>query len=176
MDDPVSFGACLTSPFLLESSSSLVRETSSYAHHPDHASSSDSSHSIDPIPRLLTPKPAELNRFADSATAATKKESPPPGGPVTQLSEADIRAFVQRALDGELEPSLGFERTYKVNQPPVGRPVRIYADGTLLSRSLITRRLKHACMTESALPCSIPPLPTWLQASTTSFTSGTLVA
>jgi choline-phosphate cytidylyltransferase len=40
------------------------------------------------------------------------------------LTAKDIRAFVQKALDGESW------RTYKINKPPVDRPVRIYADGS----------------------------------------------
>lgn len=35
----------------------------------------------------------------------------------------DIQAFVQRAIDGE--PG----RPYSINPPPIGRPVRIFADG-----------------------------------------------
>ncbi len=40
-----------------------------------------------------------------------------------KLTQEDIRAFVDKAIAGELT------RTYKINKPPVGRPVRIYADG-----------------------------------------------
>lgn len=40
-----------------------------------------------------------------------------------KLTQEDIRAFVQKAIAGDLT------RTYKINQAPVGRPVRIYADG-----------------------------------------------
>ncbi|KAH9986219.1 hypothetical protein BJV74DRAFT_775058 [Russula compacta] len=39
------------------------------------------------------------------------------------LSPEDIQAFVRRAINGELQ------RKYKINEPPVGRPVRVYADG-----------------------------------------------
>ncbi|KAF8889018.1 cholinephosphate cytidylyltransferase [Infundibulicybe gibba] len=39
------------------------------------------------------------------------------------LTPEDIRAFVEKAIDGESW------RDYKINQPPVGRPIRIYADG-----------------------------------------------
>jgi choline-phosphate cytidylyltransferase len=42
------------------------------------------------------------------------------------LTPQDIQAFVQKALDGETW------RTYKINKPPVDRPVRIYADGISL--------------------------------------------
>ena len=40
------------------------------------------------------------------------------------FSPEDIQAFVRRAINGELH------RKYKINEPAVGRPVRIYADGT----------------------------------------------
>ncbi|KAJ7468477.1 cholinephosphate cytidylyltransferase [Mycena latifolia] len=39
------------------------------------------------------------------------------------LTPEDIQAFVQKAIDGETW------RKYKINPPPVDRPVRIYADG-----------------------------------------------
>ncbi|TFK37703.1 hypothetical protein BDQ12DRAFT_713465 [Crucibulum laeve] len=39
------------------------------------------------------------------------------------LTVEDIQAFVQRAIDGE--PG----RKYKINPPPVDRPIRVYADG-----------------------------------------------
>ena len=39
------------------------------------------------------------------------------------LSADEIRGFVQTAIDGEEA------RPYKINKPPTGRPVRIYADG-----------------------------------------------
>lgn len=39
------------------------------------------------------------------------------------LSSEDIRSFVQRAIEGEED------RQYKINKPPKGRPIRIYADG-----------------------------------------------
>ncbi|KAF8331566.1 cholinephosphate cytidylyltransferase [Amanita rubescens] len=73
-----------------------------------------------------------------SATRALDPESQQPvfisqpESPVSPLSSAvnpasftvdDIQAFVKRAIAGE--PA----RTYKINSPPVGRPIRIYADG-----------------------------------------------
>ncbi|KAG8760560.1 hypothetical protein FRC14_002801 [Serendipita sp. 396] len=41
----------------------------------------------------------------------------------SSLTPEDIQAFVQKAIKGELH------RTYKINQPPNDRPIRIYADG-----------------------------------------------
>lgn len=40
-----------------------------------------------------------------------------------RLTTEDIRKFVKQAIAGDVT------RPYKINQPPVGRPVRIYADG-----------------------------------------------
>jgi choline-phosphate cytidylyltransferase len=40
------------------------------------------------------------------------------------LSPEDIQAFVRRAINGEAH------RKYRINEPPAGRPVRVYADGT----------------------------------------------
>jgi len=39
------------------------------------------------------------------------------------LNADDIQSFVRRAISGQ------DRRAYKINDPPVGRPVRIYADG-----------------------------------------------
>ncbi|KAF9528871.1 hypothetical protein CPB83DRAFT_853888 [Crepidotus variabilis] len=39
------------------------------------------------------------------------------------LTQEDIQAFVAKAIQGE--PG----RTYKINQPPTDRPIRVYADG-----------------------------------------------
>lgn len=45
-----------------------------------------------------------------------------------EVSEDNIRGFVQRAIDGEgIED--GVERWWRTNPPPQDRPVRIYADG-----------------------------------------------
>ncbi|KAF8235070.1 hypothetical protein L208DRAFT_1358840 [Tricholoma matsutake] len=56
-------------------------------------------------------------------------EEPPPSAAAVAafnpaaLTQEDIQLFVQKAIDGE--PS----RLYKINPPPSGRPVRVYADG-----------------------------------------------
>ncbi|KAJ8517383.1 hypothetical protein ONZ45_g5414 [Pleurotus djamor] len=39
------------------------------------------------------------------------------------LTPQDIQEFVQKAIEGEVT------RPYKINPPPVGRPIRVYADG-----------------------------------------------
>jgi choline-phosphate cytidylyltransferase len=65
------------------------------------------------------------------------------------LSPEDIQAFVRRAING------GLRCKYSINEPPVGRPVRVYADGTCLPRS---RRL----------PCQLGIFKVYM----TSFTTG----
>ncbi|KAL1407129.1 choline-phosphate cytidylyltransferase [Vanrija albida] len=45
-----------------------------------------------------------------------------------ELSEDNIRSFVQRAIDGRGEED-GVDRWWKTSPPPKDRPVRIYADG-----------------------------------------------
>lgn len=60
----------------------------------------------------------------------------------SKLTTEDIRAFVDKAIAGDLD------RPYKINQAPVGRPIRIYADGMstndnvfkLLAKRLISNR------------------------------------
>lgn len=65
------------------------------------------------------------------------------------LSQEDIQDFVRRAINGEIH------RKYRINEPPVGRPVRVYADGTC---SILLKRLSHGidflfkeCMTSFTL-------------------------
>lgn len=45
-----------------------------------------------------------------------------------RFTPEEVRDYVQKAISGEAP------RSYKINSPPVGRPVRIYADGELLHR------------------------------------------
>jgi choline-phosphate cytidylyltransferase len=65
------------------------------------------------------------------------------------LSQEDIQDFVRRAISGEIH------RKYRINEPPVGRPIRVYADGTC---SILFKRLSHGidflfkeCMTSFTL-------------------------
>jgi len=48
--------------------------------------------------------------------------------PPEHLSVENIRAFVQRAIDGKGDVD-GVIRTWKTSEPVTDRPVRIYADG-----------------------------------------------
>lgn len=47
------------------------------------------------------------------------------------LTPEDIQSFVAKAIAGESK------RGYKINPPPVGRPIRIYADGMLSASVLL---------------------------------------
>jgi len=93
---------------------------------PSTASSSDAE--IEPArvivyspPSMVAPEPAPI-RVAWASNPST-------------FSPEDIQAFIRRALNG------GLHRKYKINEPPVGRPARIYADGTCFpgSRCLLCR-------------------------------------
>ena len=85
---------------------------------PSTASSSDAE--IEPArvivysPPTRAPVPAPIRDAAQAFDPST-------------LSPEDIQAFVRRAING------GLECKYRINEPPVGRPVRVYADGTCLS-------------------------------------------
>ncbi|KZP09615.1 cholinephosphate cytidylyltransferase [Athelia psychrophila] len=81
-------------------------------------------------PRIAASPPIFISQPSDSsvptpavgdepAVAAASRAAFNPAG----LTPADIRAFVQKAIDGESW------RKYKINSPPTDRPVRIYADG-----------------------------------------------
>ena len=101
-------------------------EVAAVIHAPSTASSSDAEI-----------EPARVIVYNDYATPG---HGPAPAHNTTQssnpstFSSEDIQAFIRRAINGEPQ------RKYKINEPPVGRPVRIYADGTYLFR---LRRLSH---------------------------------
>ena len=71
--------------------------------------------------------PVPLHVSEEPAVAATSEAAFDPAA----LTEEDIRAFVQRAINGQTP------RTYKINTPPTGRPVRVYADGVCHALSLL---------------------------------------
>ncbi|KAK7029722.1 choline-phosphate cytidylyltransferase 1 [Favolaschia claudopus] len=94
----------------------------SHHHHASSTSTVASTPTDVPIPRpsksfLSAPQP--LQATEEPAPADISKNAFDPAA----LTPEDIRAFVQKAIDGEEW------RTYKINQPPTDRPVRIYADG-----------------------------------------------
>lgn len=62
---------------------------------------------------------APLQTTQEPAVAAVSEAAFNPAA----LTQADIQAYVQKAIDGETW------RTYKINPPPVDLPVRVYADG-----------------------------------------------
>ncbi|KAJ7235842.1 hypothetical protein C8J57DRAFT_1377513 [Mycena rebaudengoi] len=63
---------------------------------------------------------APLQTKQEPMVAAMSKEA----FNLAALTPADIQAFIQKAIDGG-----DAWRQYKINQPPVDRPVRVYADG-----------------------------------------------
>ncbi|KAF8883544.1 hypothetical protein BD779DRAFT_1443826 [Infundibulicybe gibba] len=99
-----------------------INSTSSSHYH--HANSTDvstlptSSATIAPVAEVSNPMQTML---PVNFIRATGDSEAPFNSAV--LTPEDIQAFVQKAIDGESW------RKYKINPPPVGRPVRVYADG-----------------------------------------------
>ena len=88
---------------------------------PSTASSSDAE--IEPARVIVYSPPSTGAHVPVPIHNATRAFNP------STLSPEDIQAFVRRAINS------GLQSKYSINEPPVGRPVRIYADGTCLPRS-----------------------------------------
>jgi choline-phosphate cytidylyltransferase len=86
---------------------SLMRSTNPASHHPVFIS-----------PPMNTNLPPQTTTDAPAAAEASVAAFNP-----AALTPEDIQSFVAKAIAGESK------RGYKINPPPVGRPVRIYADG-----------------------------------------------
>lgn len=91
---------------------SLLRSTNPASHHPVFIS-----------PPMSTYLPPQI---ATDALAAAEAVFNP-----AALTPEDIQSFVAKAIAGESK------RGYKINPPPVGRPVRIYADGMFRQASFL---------------------------------------
>lgn len=94
---------------------------------------------IHPIPRDVISHPLPSSQYTRDAAASAGTQlvdgqlishSGPPKmiEPPALLPEADIRAFVRRAIEGNGQVD-GVVRNWKTSEPPTDRPVRVYADG-----------------------------------------------
>ena len=93
----------LTPSFEPSNPISLMRSTNPASHHPVFISPPMSTSAVADEPSVAA---ASITAFNPAA-----------------LTAEDIQSFVTKAIAGESK------RGYKINPPPVGRPVRIYADG-----------------------------------------------
>jgi choline-phosphate cytidylyltransferase len=88
---------------------------------------------VHPIPRDVISHPLPPSQYTRDAAASAGQlisHSGPPKmiEPPALLPEADIRAFVRRAIEGKGQVD-GVVRNWKTSEPPTDRPVRVYADG-----------------------------------------------
>ena len=90
---------------------SLMRATNPASHHPVFISPPMNTNLP---PQIVTDEP-------DVAAASIAAFN------TAALTPEDIQSFVAKAIAGESK------RRYKINPPPVGRPVRIYVDGRFLA-------------------------------------------
>ncbi|KLO17738.1 hypothetical protein SCHPADRAFT_956682 [Schizopora paradoxa] len=106
------------------STSTLTSPTSSTF--PSNVAAAAATHGTTTAPTVMTGQQKPVNAAAvplrvpdepEPAHAALAEFDP------AKLTPEDIRAFVQKAITGDIA------RAYKINEPPVGRPIRIYADG-----------------------------------------------
>jgi choline-phosphate cytidylyltransferase len=113
-------------------------------------------HNLPAVVTIIPPPSTASSSDVEMVPArAHGSERPPaheasPAFTPSTLSPEDIQAFVRHAINGEIH------RKYKINEPPTGRPVRIYADGTYSVRLLrplsLTRPLhSKACTIFSTL-------------------------
>ncbi|KAI0632901.1 hypothetical protein C8Q77DRAFT_1120420 [Trametes polyzona] len=117
---PSSIASTLTSPLL----------SSSNLHESDAPETPDAS----PPPIAATLAASSSPQSTPARENAALAPSEPAPAPIAvnafnpaKLSPADIQEFARACIAGT-DP-LGSARQYRINPPPVGRPVRIYADG-----------------------------------------------
>jgi len=91
---------------------------SAVIHPPSTASSSDAE--IEPARVIVYNTHATSIRGPAPVHGAAQASDP------SAFSPGEIQAFIRRAINGEPH------RKYRINEPPVGRPVRVYADGMYL--------------------------------------------
>jgi len=89
-------------------------------HPPSTASSSDAE--IEPARVIVYNSHSTPIHGLASVHDAAQASDPSAFSP--EVSPEGIQTFIRRAINGEPH------RKYKINEPPVSRPVRIYADGT----------------------------------------------
>ncbi|KAH9893961.1 hypothetical protein C8Q73DRAFT_693952 [Cubamyces lactineus] len=121
---PSSIASTLTSPLL----------SSSNLHESDNPETPDASSSqVSPPPESVAAAVAPQQRTPAIQSASLAPSEPAPvmiavkAFNPANLTPADIQEFVRACIAGT-DP-LGSARKYPINPPPVGRPVRIYADG-----------------------------------------------
>lgn len=113
-------------PFLpLSTSNTPISEHSNPLTRGLNPNSTSSAHPVFISPHIPINVTAPLLVPEEPAVAAASQAAFNPAA----LTPEDIQAFVQKAIDGE------DGRNYKINPPPVGRPVRVYADGEYLYSS-----------------------------------------
>lgn len=98
-----------------------------------------------PLPRATQPDTNHPVFISPPFNPNVYPEEPPPSAAAVAafnpaaLTQEDIQLFAQKAIDGE-----PFRR-YKINPPPTGRPVRVYADGLFSNNffNYVTDTINH---------------------------------
>ena len=105
---------------------------------------------IMPPPSTTSSSDVEMEPPHAHAPERAPNHDASPAFTTSTLTPEDIQSFVRCAISGEIH------RKYKINEPPTGRPVRVYADGTYSVRllhplSLTRPSITKACMIFSTL-------------------------
>jgi choline-phosphate cytidylyltransferase len=104
------------------------------------------------LSRESSPSPPCLSTSVADSSSSSIAHAPAPLEFLSRLTPEEMQAKIWEAIQGGAGPD-GRPRSYKINRPPTGRPVRIYADGKVSPFTITKarRRAEHGSSQESLI-------------------------